>query len=353
MNARMGHESLATPQNLSSQGDDLEAITELLWSFVPYHALRVAIETGLFDVIAELPHASVESIATRMGWKVRPTERLLAVLAGLALIERSDDSAYTNLAKVRRYFLRSSGQYLGSYTERLRLLEAAYQNLESHLKTDFPDPALNEQTKRAFGLSPNATANDVAGFGEVLEATSKSVALQFAKVARINNEARILDIGAGSAVFARCLIENGHQGLVDILDTPLVCEHASQKLRSAHPQITCIPGDWNKWQPSKKYDAVFLHHTLHEERLPEAEKLLDRAVRSLDAAGSVYVLGIFELPGRPSRLARFFGLNLLLENGGDNTSLNWLREQAKRHGLVEQQVAGLPGGRSFWVGRRQ
>jgi len=157
---------------------DLAGITSLCWSFVPFHVVRAAFQSGLFDKLAQHGEMNSRQLADRQGWQLRPMERLLDILEYLGLIYRSGNSVGATEA-ARPWLVRARPSCIGDYFERAALLEAAYHQLELHLSNDRPDLALESATRKSFGLSADATVQDVLRFGNVLNATSIPVAEAF------------------------------------------------------------------------------------------------------------------------------------------------------------------------------
>ena len=332
--------------------DELTCVTSLFWNFIPYHALRVAISAGLFDELERQDEISSSELADRMGWKLRPAERLFEILEIIGLT-RKTAGGITLSDQSRHWLVKASPTYIGSYLKRTSLLEDAYQNLEHCLRTDMPDVPLQAATQKAFGLSADANLGDIIEFGEILSATSTPVAKSFFEIATIPATASVLDVGAGTGIFTKMLLDQGHIGSVHFLDTPLVCDVVRPLLAEYESKISWLPVDWNHWRHSQSHDVIFLHHALHEEKVVDAERLFSECARSLNRNGIMYVIGIFEAGIEDkNNLAQYFGMNIVLETGGDNTSLEGLRSLARRLSLQECMLKPLPGGRTLWAARQ-
>lgn len=331
--------------------DELSQITSLLWSFVPFHVVRVAAQSGLFELLAHEPTVTIDTVAGRMGWAPRPTRLFVDVLAALGLATSNHDGvALTD--RGRQWFAKEGTLYVGQYFERLSLLEAAYRSLERQLETDCPYPPLEATTQRAFGLIRGGTVDDVHAFFDVLDATSTPIATSFLSVAELPSDAAVLDVGGGMGVFTRLLLERGHKGPIAFLDTPLVCMVARHALGKHAERIHWITSNWHDWQPVRRYDVIILSHVLHEERQDAARRLLLKCAGALAPSGLVYVIGLFAHDDNMNALERLFSLNIMLEVGGDNIEVGWLRAVAKEASLKEHAVHRLPGGRTLWAARR-
>lgn len=332
--------------------NELSDILALFWGFVPYHVVRVAVQEGLFEFLAQRGSVPNRALAEEMGWKERPTKMLIGILESLELVHKSE-TGNTITEKGRKWFLRESPLYIGDYFYYTSMIEDAYRNLKDHLMSDLPDPVLESIIRRSFGLTPDGTIHDVLRFGEILTATSIPIAEDFFRLIDIPRDAAVLDVGAGTGTFTRCLLDLGHEGSIDFLDTPLVCGAVKPSFKDNADRIDWLAVNWSDWTPSKTYDAIFLHHVLHEEPQANAEQLFSKCVAALNPEGRLYVIGLIEPDRDTNSLARYFGMNILLEIGGDNTETEWLRSVATRFGLIEVGVHALSGGRTLWIGGRK
>ena len=319
---------------------------------MPYHVLRVALSSKALEEIAAQGPVTPEALSLSMGWKLRPTDRFLCALEALRLVVKT--KAGFNLSEqARRWLTRNSSSYVGGYLDRLSVLEAGYHQLEMTLKTDLPDHLLEQLTKRAFGLSDEADPQQIMEFGTVLNATSMPVAEAFFNEITVPSDDTVLDVGAGTGVFAKALLDRGHVGSIHFLDTPSVCETVKPTLIQYEGRIIWTPANWHNWNPQSVYDTIFMHHALHEDVFADGEQLLHKCMNALRKGGMLCIIGLFDCgPSDENPLARYFAMNLLLENGGDNTSLEWIRSITSLGQIEESLVRALPGGRSLWVGKK-
>lgn len=332
--------------------DELSRVTSLLWGFIPFHAARFAVNSGLLELLADRGHVHCDVIASCMRWRLRPTQLLLDILEAVGLVDVSA-LGVSATAFARRWLVKEGQLYVGAYFDRLSLLEEAYGALEARLATDSPYPPLEAETLQAFGLGNGSSGDCVQAFCDVLEATSTPVAEAFLELANIPENASVLDVGAGTGVFTRLLLCRGHKGMVEFLDTPSVCERARHALAPYAARIAWAATNWNDWQPGRYYDTIFLHHVLHEERKTSARRLLLKCADALAPGGHLYVIGMFATDTDKNALASLFSMNIMLEVGGDNTTLSWLRAVADEAPLKEVGVYRLPGGRTLWAASRR
>ncbi len=323
--------------------DDLSWLTSLFWSFVPYHVLRVALSSNALEEIATRGPVTPEKLSQSMGWKLRPTDRFLGTLEALRLVVRTTEG-FNVSEDARRWLIKSSSSYVGGYIARLSILESAYHQLETTLKTDRPDHLLEQLTKRAFGLSDEVDHRQIMEFGAVLNATSMPIAEAFFNEITVPSNDTVLDVGAGTGVFAKALLDRGHVGSIHFLDTPSVCKTVKPTLMQYEGRIIWTPANWHDWNPQSVYDTIFIHHALHEDVFADGEELLHKCMNALRKGGTLCIIGLFRCgPSDENPLAGYFAMNLLLENGGDNTSLEWIRS-VTNVGLIEESS----GARSSW-----
>lgn len=324
--------------------DDLSKVTALAWCFSPYHIVRFAIEQNLF-VNIEDNDLTIEQVAQKQGWKLRPTQALLGILEALDLIQNGELIKNTEISK--KWLLQNSEYYFGNFFVRnIKLLES-YEHLNRLFSEDTPNAEMQEYTHSAFGLSGIAT-QEIKEFGQPMFAASKEIFEELMKNISIQSAGSILDIGGGLGAFEKVLAEKKYSGNVYVLETQNVAKVAAQKLKGLNLKISFIEENWHFWNPKEQYELVLLGHVLHEEKKEDSHKLFQKAVNATTRGGTLIVVGFDE----NNLLGKIFRMNLLLEMGSDLPTMEWIQKTAKDFELNEKNIIKLPGGRVAWVGEK-
>ncbi len=328
--------------------DDLLRITSLAWSFVPFNAIRFSVEEELFSLVHEC-RLTVEAVAEKKGWRLRPTEALIHLLASFNFVTVENGIlSLTGLSK--KFLLPHSDFYMGDFYTRNALLEKAYSSLGELMVNDVPNNDMNTRVKASFGLVGTDYAA-IQEFGKAMASASKIILEDFLNRYEIDRNATILDIGAGLGALEEVLLRS-HKGKIVALETPEVARAAEVKLTESS-NIVFQKENWHSWDPKEKYDVVFLNHVLHEEKLDGARELFRKASASVNDNGKLIVISFMAEEGEGLQTAAVFQLNLLLEMGSDLPSLDWVRKEAETVGFKEEALLKLPGGRVAWVGAHE
>ena len=113
--------------------DELTKILNTLWGFVPHKVLVISIENQIFEEIEHSNYITTSYLAKKLKWEEYTLEIFLNILIKMKLIYKKDDSFFlTKLCK--KWFLKSSKQYLGFFVKRSSLLENSYNSFLDYSK---------------------------------------------------------------------------------------------------------------------------------------------------------------------------------------------------------------------------
>ena len=101
--------------------------------------------------------------------------------------------------------------------------------------------------------------------------------------------------------------------------------------------------------PNGQFDVVVLSNALHEEKGDIAKKLFHKSIDLVAQDGLLMVIGFLDIN---DPIASIFSMNLQVELGSDNTTLDWIREEIKETSIREKQIVRLSGGKSLWLGEK-
>jgi len=173
-----------------------------------FHALRAALDTGLFDALRE-PRTGA-ALAESLGFDPAITEAVCALLAEMGLLERTADGwRRAGLADV--YLTPSSPQYQG---EVLRCMEegfALWARLPELLRQGPLDLA-NTQVFKGNFIEALAREGLLREVQKSADAIAAAPGFHYARLA--------LDLGGGHGLYAQALCERGPDLRAVVLDTP-------------------------------------------------------------------------------------------------------------------------------------
>lgn len=330
-----------------SNPDELSQVTSLAWGFVPFQVIVCALRARLFDELGE--GLILSDLARRMGWRPRPLEKMLSVLAQCKLLT-VEDVFVKNTPFCSVWLVSTSPNYIGDYFIRNAQLLEAYTRLDQLLLRDEPDDEFGAHVQSSFGLGKTSSPDAVLEFARPMHAVSlhifSSLVDALPSLAHVRS---VLDIGGGLGAFAEVLRSRGFTGDATILETPAVATVARSQAQVVENKVNVQEQNWHVWEPTEQYELVMLAHVLHEEKFEDAEMLLKKASQAVAKEGSLVVVGFSDA----SMVGDIFALNLLLEMGSDMPTRSWLHSVLPTLGLVVQREIELPGGRVAFHAKKQ
>lgn len=246
------------------------------------HVYRVALEAGLLDRLAEKPQ-SADELAATCQCDARATLLVLEALRTIYIVAKVDGRwSLTPL---------SASLLLGGYRQ---IGDQYWAHLPNFLKTGQPWIHMDDTVQSevhyqaqaaslAWMLTPAADAA-----AEALESTLQG------KIARI------LDLGAGSAIWSLTIARRNAGATVTAIDWPAVLQVAqvtAARLGLAD-RLTTIPGNYHDVElPESEFDLAILGNVTHLESPDGNRALLAKSHRALKPGGRVAIFDV--LPGQP------------------------------------------------------
>lgn len=272
--------------------------------------VRSAHAVGLLDAV-EVPGSSAE-LAQRLDLEERAVELTLEVLRSMGYVERS--GAVYRLPEQ----LHASMEELAS--------------LEPFLRTGAVPAYLDQPEQRG-----QYYADSVEGLGAAFLGSARQLA------ASLGPADRIVDVGAGSAIWSLTMVE-AHGGQVIAIDHPDVLPNASRTARTLglEAHLTPRPGDYFE-VAADRADRVVLANVVHLEAPANAARLIAHQAASLVPGGELVVVDVL---GGPSFEAGLFSAVYQLHLGmrtahGRAWSADQLGAWAVQAGLAVREVVRL------------
>jgi SAM-dependent methyltransferase len=284
---------------------EFQCVDCFLSGVVEARALKSALTLGVIDFVNRHPNSTCETIGSEFGLNIQGLSLLLELLAANGVVEtdRSGPRLTDRFAKALKYrdLLETKIEFAdllaSDVIERFDLLIA--------------DPARFMAASRVFELFDYRKALERTP--ENFAATSRWVRLT---TALTRYEAavclhhhdfgpyrRVMDIGGNSGEFALQLCKAHPQLDVTVFDLPVVCDIGEEHV-SGHPEANRIAfarGDALHDPLPEGFDVITFKSMLHDWPRELAERLLTRAVESLNPGGTILIFerGPFEVTGRP------------------------------------------------------
>ena len=321
--------------------------------FIHSQVLLACVRLDLFDMLRARPLKTSE-IASRTGLPERRLRHLLAAAAALDLLTRR---------RRDRFGLGPLGAAMNENTAvRAFVLhhDAFYQDLVDPvaLFAGTSESRLSALWAYASSAEPGALErDDVRAYTALMSQSQVMVAEQVLDAFSFADSKSLVDIGGGSAAFARAVAARWPDVAITVADLPPVADIARQTLREAglERRIDVIGIDATTGNLPGTYDVVSLVRIIHDHDDDRALKILQTARSALsddgtllvaeplaakDAAGAlndayfqVYLLAMGS--GRPRRYAE---LKKLLKQAGFGS----VRRRRTRVPLITSVVVAKP-----------
>ena len=321
------------------------AFDELNFNFAPQAVLFTALKLGIFEALAEGP-GGAGGVASATGCAPRGVGMLLNSMVAMGLLEK-DSGVYRLNDLSRDYFLRSSGNYLGSLLICSDQLLKLWLHLPDAVETGRPVlPLLSEKERERLNL------DIVEALFHVHRASAWELAALFKKEFFFDKpEIKILDVAAGSAVWSLPFALETERVEVTAVDFLPVLEVAKKFVREfgVRWQYRFIADDIRTAEfGTDEYDLALLGHICHSEGAEWSRRLIGKCFRALKKDGRLLIMDYLPDEERKSaQMPLLLALNALLgtEEGDTFTSseyCEWLSASGFAHVETFVAAAGSP-----------
>ena len=241
-------------------------------------------------------------ISQRCGTHEKPTRLVMEGFVALGLVK--EDAARFSLAPLGK-LLAMTPEILGN---------RFWDHLPEYLKTGEPIIKMDVVQHQAEHYQV-----EVGPLGWMLTPAAEEVA-QLLGIGNQRRGFRILDVGAGSAVWSLAMIRCDQSSTVTALDWPEVLRVAQQqaKTQGLQAQLDVIQGDFNEVPlPKKTFDLAILANITHLQTLERNRHLFRRIYEALDTNGEAVIIDVFPgaSEGDLTRILYRLGLALRTEQG--------------------------------------
>lgn len=259
-----------------AQRRSLQRYHELIRINASSHALRAAMNLGLFDALAAGQKTTAE-LAKVCETKREPTELLLDVLRSLGVVEKyGDDWALAPVMRLLTQYDRDLG-------------DQHWQHVAEFVRTG--QSLAETHTDEAYRASATST-----------QWTLTPAAMQLATALEIGTRRkglRILDLGAGSAVWSLAIAHQDVDARVTAIDWAEPLESAQQTAKGIgiDDRLETIPGDWREAPlQESEFDLIIAANLIQLEPDDGVQRLLARLFAAARPGGELAIVDIF--PGQ-------------------------------------------------------
>lgn len=264
--------------------------------------LHAGVKLDLFTVLGT-NSMGAEQVAAETEADVRGMGFLLNALSAMGLLIKENE-IYRNTAAAKQFLDKNSKDYVGYMIMHHHYLVDSWARMDEAVKTGKPVGTRashsEDQRREAFlmGMYNNASQQ----------------APQIASEIDLSHRKRLLDLGGGPGTYAIYFCKQNPNLEAVIYDLP-ASKSFAEKIVAQHDlshRISFIPGNYVKEDIGGKYDVVWLSHILHAEGPGTCEKIISKAVQTLEPGGVILIHDFILLDSMDGPVfPALFALNML------------------------------------------
>ncbi|MHB2019016.1 MAG: methyltransferase [Candidatus Xenobia bacterium] len=320
-----------------------ERISRLGTGFQASQIVRAALEHRVFTVLSE-GHRTADAVAQAAAIDRRATAMLLDALTGLELLIKHHNGEYVLTPETETFLVEGRPTYLGeSIVSTIVLAYDKWAHLSETVKTGQPWSHVHDQ-QEAESFFPRL----VRGLYPRMHGPAVQVAEHLKLIGWLPAAPRVLDVGAGSAVWSLPYPKADEGARVTALDLPTVIpitrEFAARE--QVADRFDYLAGNYFEVPlPQATYDVVMLGNICHSESPEDNQCLFERLGGAMKPQG---VLVIADMIPNETRTAPPFpmiwAITMLLNTPSGNA---WTYSEYSRwltaagfHDIVQFEVTG-------------
>jgi 3-hydroxy-5-methyl-1-naphthoate 3-O-methyltransferase len=304
-------------------------------------AMLAADEIGLFDALADGP-LGVDDVARACRVNARALGIIAGLLCGLGLLVRREGRLGLSVTS-RTYMVKSSNFYWGALLGFFKTNLHAYDQLMAALRVDAEHKGGAHAEGWAAGKIGLEQARGIAAF---MHAHSCAPAIGAARSGAFAGVARLLDVGAGSGVFAIAAAQANPGLRATIMDLDTMCEAAMHYVRegAVEDRVDTAAIDMFREPWPEGYDALFFSNIFHDWNEETNVGLARKAFDALPSGGRIFLheqLMNDNLDGPV--VTASFSILMLLGTQGRQYSLAEFAEILGQAGFVDVEATATCG----------
>jgi 2-polyprenyl-3-methyl-5-hydroxy-6-metoxy-1,4-benzoquinol methylase len=303
------------------------------------HAIKTAIELGVFSVIAK-GQTTIAQIAGACGASERGTRILCDYLTIIGFLTKQGGN-YALTPDSAMFLDQASPAYMGTVIDFI-----LSPNLVQHFDQ------LTEAVKKG-GSASESTAVDPENpiwvkFARAMAPMMAMPAQLLAKLVdpQADRKLKILDIAAGHGLYGLAFARQNSQAEIIAVDWPNVLDVARENAQAfgVADRYQTLPGSAFDADFGNDYDIVLLTNFLHHFDVPTCKGLLKKIHAALRGGGRAVTLEFVPNPDRvsPPQAAGFSMMMLGSTPGGDAYTFAELEDMFRNAGFSRSEMHELP-----------
>lgn len=292
---------------------------------------------GVFGTLSGGPQ-SAEQLAPHTGVRAEALRRLLDTCAALGLLRKTKGS-YANSVTSETYLVPGRPDYVGDAVEMFRWRVAPILNDLTGALRELRSDSMYDH---ALMDHPDLIEQYIAGLRQLGAWRARALALRV----DLSKAHRLVDVGAGSGVYALEIVKRNPHLSACLFDQPPMCEIAKRLvgLSGLSARVEIVAGDFFR-DKLPRGDVLLFSNVLHDFPPERVRYLLRKAFDALEPGGMILVNDfILEDDGTAPTDGVMMSLVFFLEaEGAGNYSASQYRIWLKETGFDQFETLTLHG----------
>ena len=260
---------------------DPQRIDAICSGFQKARILLSAAELDLFSNLREGTTKSVHDLCETHGWSPRGLEILMDSLVAMGYLTKNGSSYSVDQQLSELLDSESDKSILPLIRHRVRMWNS-WSNLTAIVRGDFDFESYFKAAR---------SREDIEAFIGAMEVVGRDRALAIAKDINLGNRTSLLDVGAGSGIYSRALLELNPELRATLFDLPLVVDITTEKISDSEwaDRINFVKGDFKTDPLPSGHDIVLLSAIIHMNGREGNQQLFSKAHACLNPNGLIII----------------------------------------------------------------
>ncbi|WP_181300403.1 class I SAM-dependent methyltransferase [Staphylococcus pasteuri] len=311
-----------------------DSLHEHSWGFAKTRVIMTSFELQIFDVL-EKGIITVDKISEYLKCNRDGIKILLNALKSMNVLEEKDNEFYIK-NDYKRFVLQGSEYYIGYMWKMYEKLNwDTWKNLTYSIKN-------GEPANKIFQYDKNEIWNDIIPYLDSIAKICANEIVETLKEERKNN-GLLLDLGCGSAIYSKVIIDKIEDMKSVCVDQKNVIEKVNIEKEKLKEKIIFVDGDFLSMDyEEERYDIVLLSNIVHGYNMDTNKDLIQRCYNALKPGGVLLINDFFSKKGN-DLFASLFNIHSFLIGDGQMFSLNEIMRELNLLGMQNNKIKELSG----------
>lgn len=313
--------------------ESFQELFSIISSYRKFELIKFIYKSGIAEIVSNYKSKSAETICKQMNWNLAYGIRFLEAMIVLGLLIKQDNF-YTPSEFFKKYFFKSSKQYLGSTVLFESFLQDSWKSLDETLQ--YGKRIFNEQEKLESEYK-----DDLLRYISSMDEVARIRSEELWSILEFEQEGSILEVGAGSGAYLKSFARKFPNWELHYFDIHDVTEIAKDKLKD----INVYFHEGNILEDNIKSDTLFniilFSNFAHCYSSLDLGRIIGEISKHLSESGVVLVHDFY----KDTEEGLVYDLHMMLNTfSGQTYSIAEMKALFAEHGFHLKQTEFLKSG---------